>query len=52
MQLEGNYHVKSEVLDLESNVLFLGGGGGGGVRVIYYMQLEGNFQCEIRSASS
>ena len=43
------YYAKSEVLELESNLLFLvvvGGGGG----VIYYMQLEGNLPCEIRSA--
>ena len=32
--------MKSEVLRLESNLLFLGGWGGGGV--IYCMQLEGN----------
>ena len=38
-------YVKSEVLDLESNLLFLGGGG-----IICYTQLEGNLLCEIRSA--
>ena len=36
------YYVKSEALELESNFLFAWGG------VIYYMQLEGNFLCEIR----
>ena len=39
------YYAKSEVLELESNLLFLGGGG-----VIYYTQLEGNLLCEIRSS--
>ena len=32
------YHAKSEVLDLESNLLFPGGGG-----VIYYAQFKGNY---------
>ena len=45
MQLEGNLLCEIRRLDLESNLLFLGGGG-----VIYYRQLEGNFLCEIRSA--
>ena len=39
------YYAKSEMLDFESNLVFLGGGG-----VIYYRQLEGNLLCEIRSA--
>ena len=43
------YYVKSEVLDLESNLLFLGGRGGG---LIYYTQFEGNLLHEIRSALS
>ena len=41
------YYTKSEVLDLESNLLFPWGGGGG---VIYYTQLESNLLCEIRRA--
>ena len=34
-QFEGNYYAKSEVLDLESNLLFPRGGG-----IIYYTKLE------------
>ena len=43
------YCVKSEVLDLESNLLFLGGEGGR-LGVIYYTQLEGNLLHKIRKA--
>ena len=42
------YYAKSEVPDLESNLLYSGVGVGEGV--IYDIQLEGNFLCEIRSA--